>query len=91
MPACCGLQTGITLYYVRDLVIRDLVVQGFAVDGVAVHDVVRDARLERILSRDNGMSGFSARGASWIELDACSAAGNGESQLRIEDFARVWT
>lgn len=90
LPSCCGLQTGITLYYVHNVLIRDLVVQGFAVDGVAVHDVVRDTRLERIVSRDNGMSGISARGASWVELDACMLEGNGVSQLRVEDFARVW-
>jgi hypothetical protein len=90
-PSCCGLQTGITLYYVQDVLIRDLVVQGFAIDGVAVHDVVHDTRLERIVSRDNGLSGFSVRGASWVELDECSAIGNGQSQLRVSDFARCWT
>jgi hypothetical protein len=90
LPSCCGLQTGITLYYVNNVLIRDLVVQGYAVDGVAVHDVVRDTRLERVVSRDNGMSGVSARGASWVELDACQLEGNGLSQLRVEDFARCW-
>lgn len=90
LPACCGLQTGITLYYVNDVLIRDLVVRGFNVDGVAVHDVVSETRLERVSSQDNGLAGFSVRGASWVELDACSAAGNGQAQLRIEDFARVW-
>ena len=42
--SCCGLQTGITLYYVHDVIIRDLLVQGFGVDGVAVHD--RSLRLQ---------------------------------------------
>ncbi len=90
LPSCCGLQTGITLYYLHNVLIRDLVVQGFAVDGVAVHDVVRDTRLERVVSRDNGMSGVSVRGASWVELDTCMLEGNGLSQLRVEDFARCW-
>lgn len=89
-PSCCGLQTGITLYYVDNVLIRDLVVRGFGVDGVAVHDVVRDTRLERVSSQDNGLAGFSARGATWVEFDACSGAGNGQAQLRVEDFARVW-
>lgn len=88
--SCCGLQTGVTLYYVHNLLIRDLVVQGFAVDGIAVHDVVSDTRLERVTSRDNGMSGISVRGASWLELDECKLLGNGHSQLRVEDFARCW-
>lgn len=88
--SCCGLQTGITLYYVHNVLVRDLVVQGFAVDGIAVHDVVRDTRLERVSSRDNGMSGVSVRGASWLEMDECQLLGNGHSQLRVEDFARCW-
>ncbi len=81
---------GITLYYVRDVVIRDLAVQGFSLDGVAVHDVVQDTRLERVSCRANGASGISVRGASWVELDECVLADNGVSQLRVEDFARVW-
>ena len=88
--SCCGLQTGITLYYVHNVLIRDLVVQGFAVDGIAVHDVVGDTRLERVTSRDNGMSGVSVRGASWLEMDQCKLLGNGQSQLRVENFARCW-
>ncbi len=89
-PSCCGLQTGITLYYVHNVLIRDLVVQGFAVDGIAVHDVVSDTRLERVTGRDNGMSGVSVRGASWLEMDQCKLLGNGHSQLRVEHFARCW-
>jgi hypothetical protein len=88
--SCCDLQTGITLYYVRDVLIRDLVVRGFQLDGVAVHDVVRACRLENVTAVDNGMSGVSARGASLVELDGCTLSGNGASQLRVEDFARVW-
>jgi hypothetical protein len=88
--SCCGLQTGITLYYVSDVLIRDLIVQGFAVDGIAVHDVVRETRLERVTSRANGGSGVSVRGASWLELDGCLLVDNGRSQLRVGDFARLW-
>jgi hypothetical protein len=89
-PACCGLQTGLTLYYVRGVVIRDLVVQGFAVDGVAIYDVVQQARLERMDCRANANSGVSIRGASWAELEDCHLYDNGQSQLRVADFARLW-
>jgi len=88
--SCCGLQTGITLYSVQGVLIRDLVVRGFALDGVAVHDVVRDARLARVTSRDNGASGVSVRASSLVELDHCTLGGNGTSQLRVDDFARCW-
>ncbi len=88
--SCCGLQTGITLYHVRDVLIRDLTVQGFALDGIAVHDVVRDVRLARVTSRANGASGVSVRGASWLELDGCLLVDNGRWQLRVGDFARCW-
>lgn len=88
--SCCGLQTGITLYYLKDVLIRDLIVQGFAVDGVAVHDVVRDTRLERVVSRANARSGVSVRGASWVELDQCVLGDNGRAQLKLDDYARVW-
>jgi hypothetical protein len=88
--SCCGLQTGVTLYHVEGLLIRDLVVQGFQLDGVAVHDVVRKTRLEHVTSRANGKSGVSVRGASLVELDNCHLAFNGQSQLRVEDFARCW-
>jgi hypothetical protein len=89
-PSCCGLQTGITLYYVHDVVIRDLMVRGFQLDGVAVHDVVRAVRLENVTAQSNGMSGVSVRGASLVELERCTLEGNGVSQLRVEDFARAW-
>ncbi|REK08961.1 MAG: right-handed parallel beta-helix repeat-containing protein [Planctomycetota bacterium] len=89
-PRCCGLQTGITLYYVEGVLIRDLVVQGFAVDGVAVYDVANQTRLERLDCRANGKSGISVRGATWVELDDCHLYDNGGSQLRVSDFARLW-
>lgn len=88
--ACCGLQTGITLYYVDGVLIRDLVVRGFQLDGLAVHDVTRNARLARVTCRANGASGISVRGASKVELDQCMLSGNGTSQLRVADFAHVW-
>lgn len=88
--SCCGLQTGITLYYVQDVLIRDLVVRGFQLDGVAVHDVVRNTRLENVTARDNGACGVSVRGASLVELEKCTLRGNGVAQLRVDDFARVW-
>ena len=89
-PSCCALRTGLTLYYVGNVVVRDLVLQGYQVDGVAVHDVVRGARLERVVCRANGRSGVSVKGASIVELDQCYLEDNGASQLRVTDFAHCW-
>lgn len=83
-PACCGLQTGITLYEVHDVVISNLTVRGFQLDGVNAHDTARRVDLLDVTSVDNGRSGFSIGGASRVRLDGCNAAGNGIAQVRTE-------
>jgi hypothetical protein len=88
--ACSFFASGITLYHVRGVVIRNLVIQGFQVDGVAASDGVRDARLENVTARANGRSGVSVAGASMIELADCLLEGNGDSQLRSEDFGQTY-
>ncbi len=86
-PACCGLQTGITLYEVHDLVISNLTVRGFQLDGVNAHDTARRIDLINVTSVDNGRSGFSIGGASRVRLDGCNAGGNGVAQVRTEGFS----
>ncbi|MFN0021860.1 MAG: right-handed parallel beta-helix repeat-containing protein [Pirellulaceae bacterium] len=86
-PACCGLQTGITLYEVHDLVISNLTVRGFQLDGVNAHDTARRIDIVNVTSVDNGRSGFSIGGASRVRLDDCQAAGNGKSQVRTEGYS----
>jgi hypothetical protein len=86
-PACCGLQTGITLYEVHDLVISNLTVRGFQLDGVNAHDTARRIDLVNVTSVDNGRSGFSIGGASRVRLDDCKSAGNGKAQVRTEGYS----
>jgi hypothetical protein len=86
---CAGLQTGITIYDVRDLVVRNVVVQGFALDGVNAHDNAFNLQLESVVSRDNGRSGFSIGGASRARLIGCEGTGNRVAQLRGEGFCHV--
>ena len=86
-PACCGLQTGITLYEVHDLVISDLTVRGFQLDGVNAHDTSRRVDIVKVTSVDNGRSGFSIGGASRVRLDGCTASGNGVAQVRTEGYS----
>lgn len=86
-PSCCGLQTGVTLYEVHDLVISNLTVRGFQLDGVNAHDTARRIDLAGVLSLENGRSGFSIGGASRVRLEDCTAAGNGAAQVRTEGFS----
>jgi hypothetical protein len=86
-PSCCGLQTGVTLYEVHDVVISDLNVRGFQLDGVNAHETSRGVSLVNVTSLDNGRSGFSIGGASRVRLDSCTAAGNGIAQLRTEGYS----
>jgi hypothetical protein len=86
-PSCCGLQTGITLYEVHDLVISNLNIRGFQLDGVNAHDTARRVDLVNVTSVDNGRSGFSVGGASRVRLDGCNAAGNGKAQVRTEGYS----
>jgi len=86
-PSCCGLQTGITLYEVHDLIISDLTVRGFQLDGVNAHDTAMQVDLVNVASVDNGRSGFSVGGASRVRLEDCAASGNGVSQVRTEGYS----
>jgi hypothetical protein len=88
-PACCQLQTGITLYHVHDVVIQNLTIQGFQLDGVAANDAVGNARFDALSCRANGRSGISVGGASRVELNGCVLGDNGEGQLRSEDFGQT--
>ena len=79
-----GLQTGITVYQVHDIVIMDLIVQGFRLDGINVNDGVRNCELVNVTCRGNGRSGVTVAGASHVRLESCLIGDNGESQLRTE-------
>ena len=85
--SCCGLQTGITLYDVHDVIVSDLVVRGYFLDGVNAHDNVRRSDLVGLNCRENGRSGISVGGSSRIRIDSCSASGNGAAQFRIEGYS----
>ncbi|HUY91966.1 MAG TPA: right-handed parallel beta-helix repeat-containing protein [Pirellulales bacterium] len=79
-----GLQTGITLYHVHDIVIMDLIVQGFRLDGINVNDGVRNCELVNVTCRGNGRSGVTIAGSSHARLQGCLIGDNGASQLRTE-------
>ncbi len=82
--AYTGLQVGITLYEVHDLVVRDLTVQGFRLDGVNAHDGVFSATLSGLTCRGNGRSGVSIGGASRVRMESCLVGNNGTAQVRTE-------
>jgi len=78
------LQTGITLYGVRRVVIEDLTVQGFRYDGVNAADRATGVVLSGVTLRGNGRSGLSVSGASDVRLVSSLAGDNGHVQLRVE-------
>jgi hypothetical protein len=84
-----GLQVGITLYQVRNVVIRDLIVQGFQLDGVNAHDGVVATTLSGLNCRGNGRSGISIGGASRVFVQACLVGNNGAAQVRTEGVCRA--
>lgn len=84
-----GLETGITLYNTRYVVVRNLVVQGFHLDGVNAHDQARDCVLEGIDSRANGRSGLSVGGVSTLTVRESNFYDNGDSQVRVEGIAGI--
>jgi hypothetical protein len=86
---CAGLQTGITVYDVQNVVVSNVVLRGFALDGVNVHDNGFNVRLEGLITQDNGRSGISIGGASRVRLIGCQAAGNQAAQIRSEGFCHV--
>jgi hypothetical protein len=82
-----GLQTGITLYNVRKLVIANLTVQGFQLDGINAFDAVRDCRLQNLICRGNGRAGLTVAGSSHVDLVDSLLGNNGEAQLRTEAWS----
>jgi hypothetical protein len=84
-----GLQTGITLYDVRHVLVQNLVVQGFQQDGVNAHELVRDCQLVDIDSRANGRSGLSVGGVSRVSAVRSNFYENGRVQVRTEGLAEL--
>ncbi len=75
------LPTGITLYQVDQVVIRNLKIRGFQADGVAAAVGARNVVLDHVTCSANGQSGVSVRGGAQVEINSCTLAGNGQSQL----------
>jgi hypothetical protein len=70
-------------------VVEDLNLRGYWLDGVNCHDNVRRTDLVRITATHNGRSGLSIGGSSRVRLDTCTAAGNGQAQVRVEGYTIV--
>lgn len=88
-PRHAGLQTGITLYNARNVVIRGLVVQGFQQDGVNAHDGATGVTLQGLELRANGRSGLSVGGACKVRAEGCNLYDNGRVQARAEAAGRL--
>lgn len=85
-----GLQTGITLYQVRNVRIWNLITQGYQLDGINAHDSASEVVISGVTSRGNGRSGISVGGASRVTIDQCLIGDNGRAQVRTEGFSRTY-
>ena len=83
------LQTGITLYNTKHVVVDGFVIQGFQQDGVNAHELVRHSVLRNIECRANGRSGLSVGGVSRVTVENSSFYDNGRVQIRTEGGARL--
>lgn len=84
-----GLQTGITLYNTRNVVIEGLIIQGFQQDAINAHEMVKDCVVRNIECRANGRSGLSAGGVSRVTAIGCNFYDNGQTQVRVEGLAKL--
>ncbi|MEM6655336.1 MAG: right-handed parallel beta-helix repeat-containing protein [Planctomycetota bacterium] len=84
-----GVQTGLTLYNTRHVVVDGFVFQGFQQDGVNAHELVRDCTLRNIECRANGRSGLSVGGSSRVGVENGKFYDNGRVQVRTEGVAKL--
>jgi hypothetical protein len=78
---------GITLYKVEGVAISNLVVQGYRIDGLNLNDATGPVVLYNVTARANGRSGVTVVGASKADMQSCTLADNGKSQLLLEGYA----
>lgn len=75
------LSTGITLLYVRNVLIQDVAVQGFRLDGISAINNAYGVQLLRVTARGNGRSGISIANVSEVEINDCFIGSNGTAQI----------
>ena len=80
-------RVGITLYNVRYVVIKNLTVNGFQLDGINAHDNAMECVLDKVTCVANGRSGIAVNGASRVKIIDCRASGNGEVELRCDQWS----
>ena len=88
-PTCTVLESGVTLYKVRNVIVSNLVVQGFHTDGINAHDGSFDVVIDAVTCRGNARSGISVGGASRVEVRDSLLGDNGVAQMRTEGYSRA--
>lgn len=85
-------RVGLTMMYVRHVIVKDLVVQGYQLDGISLHNSARECTLLGVVARGNGRSGIAVGGASRVSINESVIGHNGKSQIRMEpgSYARVF-
>ncbi len=80
---------GVTLYEVHDVVVRNLKVRHFRMDGFNAHDRCKNVVLENITAEENGRTGVTAAGTSFITLQKPVIQNNGRHSVLITEKAGV--
>lgn len=75
------LSTGITLMYVRNVLIQDVTVQGFRLDGISAINNAQGVQLLRIVARGNGRAGISVGNVSKTVIKDSLIGDNGKAQV----------
>lgn len=80
---------GVTLYDVHDVVVRNLKVRHFRMDGINAHDRAKNVLLENIIAEENGRSGITAAGTSFLTIQKPTIQNNGRHSVLITEKAGV--
>lgn len=80
---------GVTLYDVHDVVVRNLKVRHFRMDGLNAHDRCKSVVLENIIAEENGRSGITAAGTSFLTIQKPTIQNNGRHSVLITEKAGV--
>ena len=83
------LQTGLTLFAVRNVRISNLELRHFRLDGANAHDLCDGVTLDNVRASGNGRSGITAAGTSVIAISRCTVSDNRQHSVLVSERSIV--